>query len=76
MDDFTEFTDSETKKVAALQEIADTVDRLDTILEELKGTDNKLKAWYEQKKPFMKSKKSCMMRLITNVTTKLKQMNF
>lgn len=50
MDDFTEFTDSETKKVAALQEIADTVDRLDTILEELKGTDNKLKAWYEQKK--------------------------
>ena len=76
MDDFTEFTDSETKKVAALQEIADTVDRLDTILEELKGTDNKLKAWYDKKKPFMKSKKSCMMRLITNVTTKLKQMNF
>ena len=57
MDDFTEFTDSETKKVAALQEIADTVDRLDTILEELKGTDNKLKAWYEQKKAVYEIKK-------------------
>lgn len=57
MDEYTEFTDSETKKVAALQEIANTVDRLDITLTELKGADNKLKAWYEQKKAVYEIKK-------------------
>lgn len=57
MDDFTEFQDSEAQKVAALQEIAQIVTKLDATLTELKGSDNKLKSWYEQKKAVYEIKK-------------------
>ncbi|MGX7417733.1 hypothetical protein ACWOFR_02895 [Carnobacterium gallinarum] len=57
MDDFPEIQDEETKKVAALQEIAHIVTELDSTLEELKGSENKLKSWYEQKKAVYEIKK-------------------